>query len=225
MIKTLELFAGSKSFSKVADTLGFETFSIDNINYEKIDLVKDIEFLQKKDIHFIPDIIWISPPCTSFSIAGIRYHRNGQFPISNFAKKSDRLLKKCLEVISWFPNAIFYIENPRGMLRKMDYMKKLNRKTICYCKYGDNRMKPTDIWTNDINWVPRPMCHNHKYDRNGNIINRHCHHESARRGAKTGTQGLKNKYEKSKIPQALFYELLIDKQKKEGKKNVENNNK
>jgi len=36
----------------------------------------------------------------------------------------------------------------------------------------------------------------------------HCHHESARRGAKTGTQGKKGSYERSKIPLELCNHLL-----------------
>ena len=51
----------------------------------------------------------------------------------------------------------YFIENPRGMLRKQKMMEEFTRYTITYCKYGDDRMKPTDIWTN-MDWKPRPMC-------------------------------------------------------------------
>lgn len=30
----------------------------------------------------------------------------------------------------------------------MEWMRSLPRYTVTYCQYGDNRMKPTDIWTN-----------------------------------------------------------------------------
>ena len=76
------------------------------------------------------------------------------------------------------------------------------RNTVWYCKYGDTRAKPTDIWTNDLNWIPRNQCHNG---------NKECHHQPAPRGSQTGTQGLKNAYEKSKIPPELFYEILENK--------------
>ena len=69
-----------------------------------------------------------------------------------------------------------------------------NRQTITYCQYGDNRMKPTDIWTNS-NWKGK-RCYN----------NMKCH-VSAPRGSKTGTQGLKNKIERGKIPEKLFEEI------------------
>ena len=58
-------------------------------------------------------------------------------------------------------------------------------------------MKPTDIWTNNINWKPRPMC------KNGMPC-----HEAAPRGSKTGTQGLKGNYERSVVPYELCREIL-----------------
>ncbi|MCK4664629.1 MAG: DNA cytosine methyltransferase [Bacteroidales bacterium] len=205
MKKILELFAGSRSFSKVAKKMGFDIFTIDINNFDEISLIKDIEFIEKNDIPFIPDIIWASPPCTTYSIAAISTHRNGQIPKTEFAKKSDRLIKKTLEIIKWFPNAKFYIENPVGMLRKMDFMKGIERATVTYCQYGDKRMKPTDIWSNNIysifnrkGWQPKSKCHN----------NDSCH-ISAPRGSRTGTQGLKNNYEKSKVPIALCKEILL----------------
>ena len=104
------------------------------------------------------------------------------------------------------PNMKFFIENPVGMLRKMPFMKKFDRVTVTYCRYGDKRMKPTDIWTNHMaglfnpeGWRPLPMCWNG---------NRKCHHEPAPRGSQTGTQGLKNDYERSKIPPLLIKEIL-----------------
>jgi hypothetical protein len=67
-------------------------------------------------------------------------------------------------------------------------------KKVWYCQYGDKRAKPTNIWTNlDIEF---------KTCFNGN---KYCHHEQSPRGSKTGTQGLKNSMERSKIPEKLFY--------------------
>ena len=94
---------------------------------------------------------------------------------------------------------VFFIENPRGMPRKMTFMKEFKRQTIWYCQYGDDRAKPTDIWTNSTDWIPRPQC------KNGNP---NCHHQRAPRGSKTGTQGRKGSYERSIIPQDLCIEIL-----------------
>lgn len=207
MVKVLELFAGSRSIGKAAESLGYEVFSVDIKRFDGIDLVKDIEHLWVQDIPFKPTILWASPPCTTYSIAAVSTHRNGQTPKTPFARKSDRLVKNVIRLARRY-NCIYYIENPRGMLRKMDFMQTLPRATITYCKYatGDEmkRMKPTDIWTNNLRslmnpngWEPKPMC------KNGDPC-----HEPAPRGSKTGTQGLKGNYERSKIPEQLCKEIL-----------------
>lgn len=205
-IKVLELFAGSRSVGKVADELGYEVFSIDINDFEGIDLVKDVEFLTKEDIPFVPDVIWASPPCTTYSIAAISHHRDMGEPKTDFAAKSDRLVLNTLRLIEEF-DCKYFIENPRGYLRKMDFMLGIPKATVWYCTYGDVRAKPTDIWSNHIyslfnqdGWKPRAMCFNG---------NENCHHESAPRGSKTGTQGMKGNYERSKIPYELCKEILL----------------
>jgi site-specific DNA-cytosine methylase len=205
-MKVLELFAGSRSIGKVADELGYEVFSVDFNNFEGIDLVKDIEFLTKEDIPFIPDVIWASPPCTTYSIAAISHHRDMGKPKTDFAAKSDRLVLNTLKLIKEY-NCKYFIENPRGYLRKMDFMLGIPKTTVWYCTYGDVRAKPTDIWSNHIyslfnvnGWKPRPICFN------GNT---NCQHQPAPRGSRTGTQGMKNNYERSKVPYELCKEILL----------------
>lgn len=205
-MNVLELFAGSRSVGKIAKEMGYNVFSTDYHWFEGIDLVEDIQKIIKFQIPFTPDIIWASPPCTTYSIAAISHHRNGIIPISKEAKEADRILKKTVEIVNWFPTAKFFIENPVGMMRKMPIMKQFERKTVNYCRYGDTRMKPTDIWSNHIysmfneeGWKSRPKCFN---------SNKKCHHEAAPRGSKTGTQGLKNDFERSKIPAELCKEIL-----------------
>ena len=51
-MKVLELFAGSCIFSITAQKRNHETFTIDIIDNENIDLVKDILKLEKSDIPF-----------------------------------------------------------------------------------------------------------------------------------------------------------------------------
>lgn len=143
-----------------------------------------------------PDVLWFGTPCTGFSVASIGTHWGGGFrqyePKTDTARLGIALAKKCLEIISWFPNAIWAIENPRGVLRKMPFMPNEYRRTITFCQFGDDRMKPTDIWTNLVSWVTPPPC------KNGDEC-----HVRAPRGAKTGTQGLKGAYERGVYPKAF----------------------
>lgn len=211
-MKLLECFAGSRSFGNVADEMGYEVFSIDIEPFDGITMVADMEFVTYSDLPFIPDVGIFMPPCTSYSIAAISHHRSmpGYVAVSEFAKKSDRLLvntvKLINDILSVNPNFKFYLENPVGVMRKMKVLKNFDRATIYYCRYGDTRMKPTDIWTNDLKslfnqngWQPRRKCWNN---------NKKCHHEAAPRGSSTGTQGLKNDYERSKNPTELAKEIL-----------------
>ena len=206
-MNVLELFAGSRSIGKEAEKQGHNVFSIDINNFKDIDLVIDILDLKKDMIPFKPDFIWASPPCTYFSVASIGVHWNEDHtPKSKDAVKGLEILNKTLSIFKWFPDAVFFMENPRGKMRKK--VSGIDRTTITYCSYGDKRrrMKPTDIWSNNIydmfnpnGWKPRPMCWN------GNTK---CNHEPAPRGSKTGTQGLKDNYERSIIPEKLCKEII-----------------
>ena len=204
IINLLELFAGSRSIGKIGDELGMNVFSVDWQKFDNIDLAIDVEEMVIEDVPFIPDFIWASPDCTTYSIAACSTHRiNSIYPKTDYAHKCDRVNTHFIELINkWLiinPNMVFFIENPRGMLRKMSFMQQFKRHTIWYCQYGDDRAKPTDIWTNSLTWIPRPICHNGNKD---------CHHQAAPRGSKTGTQGKKGSYERSIIPQQLCLEII-----------------
>ena len=198
-MNTLELFAGSRSFSKVAEQLGHRVYTSDNQDFEKIDQVCDIFNFDVNKLPYAPDVVWTSPPCTSFSVASIGHHWNkDNTPKTEKAELGVAIVKKTIEIIEQLRPKYWFIENPRGKLRKLDFMQDFQRKTVTYCSYGDMRMKPTDIWTN-FNFATRPMCFNGNKD---------CHHEPAPRGSKTGTQGLKGDYLRSQIPPALFEDIF-----------------
>lgn len=203
MIRVLELFAGTRSIGKAFERKGHKAYSVEwDKDFENISLYEDINNITAKDIiklcGGIPDVIWASPDCTTYSIAAISHHRKkneetGNLePVSEYAKFCDKTNKHVLDLIQELKPRYYFIENPRGGLRKMDFMKGLYRYTVTYCQYGDNRMKPTDIWTNHPNPCFKPVC------KNGDSC-----HEAAPRGSKTGTQGLKDAKERSVIPQQL----------------------
>lgn len=211
-MKVLELFAGTRSISKAFEKRGHLTFSVEwDKSFENISLYMDIAKLTANKIiklcKGIPDVIWASFDCTTYSMAGISHHRKlnkmtGNLDaISDYAKFCDKVNKHVLDLIQELKPKFYFIENPRGGLRKMDFMKGLYRWTITYCQYGDKRMKPTDIWTNHPNPKFKAPCHN------GDPC-----HEPAPRGSQTGTQGIlgKNKAkERSRIPD-LFCEHIVD---------------
>ena len=85
-MKVLELFAGSRSIGKAAESLGHEVYSVDVKDFEGIDLAQDIEFLTPDQIPFTPDVIWASPPCTTYSIAAISHHRDNGTPFLSMLK-------------------------------------------------------------------------------------------------------------------------------------------
>lgn len=203
MKNVLELFAGSRSIGKVAESNGHNVFSVDWQPFEGINLSIDIGKLTSDQVPFIPDAAWASPDCTTYTISAISTHRNGTEPKSEYAKKCDSVNQHFINLFKHYlslnPDFVFFIENPRGMLRKMPFMQEFTRHTVWYCQYGDDRAKPTDIWTNSKTWVPKPVC------RNGNT---NCHHQPAPRGAKTGTQGRKGTYDRSKIPAELCESII-----------------
>jgi len=216
--KLLELTAGSRSFGKVADELKYQTYSTDINAFDNINRVIDMLQWDYWNLPFVPDIIVASTPCTGFSVASFGTHWTGghraYIPNTETVKLGIRLALRAIEIISYFerlnPKLVWYMENPRGLLRKMPFMEQLPiEHTVWYCQYGDDRAKPTNIWTNNEHWNPKSECRNYKYAKDGSIINKHCHHQSARRGAKTGTQGLKGDYERSQIPEQLCREILL----------------
>ncbi len=201
-MKTIELFSGTRSFSKSANIRNHSTFSVDNNPEFKPDVCCDIlNLLLTKEFNEV-DVLWASPPCTSFSVTSISSSWVGNYhPKRVETALGMAYVLKTLEIIKEIqkknPNLIWFIENPRGVLRKMGFMEGLKRYTVTYCQYGDERMKPTDIWTNLKGWNPKPMC------KNGDSC-----HVPAPRGSKTGTQGRKNSIDRFQVPEKLCLEII-----------------
>lgn len=203
-MKIVELFCGTKSFSNLADIRGHQVFTIDIDGSFSPSLTKDILEITLDDIpveFHNPDVVWASPPCTCFSVASIGRNWTGgkcaYVPKRPQAEEAIQILRKTLSLIEELNPKFWFIENPMGVMRKMPEMQRLLRRTVTYCQYGDTRMKPTDIWTNCGEWVPRPRC------KNGDPC-----HERAPRGAKTGTQGIVKARDRSRIPPALCCEII-----------------
>lgn len=218
-VKVLELFSGSGSVGKVARRLGMDVVSLDSHPYPGTTLVMDIRPFAMEPWRYLPqgwkpNIVWASPPCTTYSMAAVGKHRSeGGRPKSKEADMADKVLENTVNLLAmWSTSAMIYMENPMAMMRKMPMVTGrlsavADRTTVWYCRYGDKAAKPTDIWTNNLRslsnpsgWQPRPVCHNG---------NPNCHHDRAPRGSSTGTQGKANAHERGKIPSELILEILL----------------
>ena len=180
---------------KVFEKNGWDVISVDILQQFNPTHCGDILQMEFSD-HF--DVVWASPPCTCFSVASIGSSWCGNYhPKKVQTALGMAYVLKTLEIINKVNPKYWFIENPRGVLRKMGFMDGLPKQTVTYCQYGDTRMKPTDIWTNCEQWKPRAMC------KNGDSC-----HVSAPRGAKTGTQGIKGAINRSVIPEQLVVEIF-----------------
>ena len=70
--------------------------------------------------------------------------------------------------------------------------------TVTYCKYGERRMKPTDIFTNHPSPDFLPPC------KNGDSC-----HDRAPRGSRAGTQGIAGAKDRARIP-VMLCEHIVD---------------
>ena len=206
-MKVLELFAGTRSIGRAFEERGHEVYSVEwNKDFEDIDLYADIMTVTAEQIlkeFGRPEVIWASPDCTTYSVAAISKHRrkepNGNLiPMTEYAQFCDSVNTHVVELIKELNPKYYFIENPVGGLRKMDFMQELPRYTVTYCQYGERRQKPTDIWTNHPNPEFKEPC------KRGAPC-----HDAAPRGSRTGTQALKNAREKARIP-VMLCEHIVD---------------
>lgn len=202
-MKLLELFAGTHTLSDVFKAHGWETYTVDWDPSTDVDLHADIGSLTKADIielcKGVPDVIWASPDCTTYSVAALGHHRrkvdDELVPITEYAKQCDAINRHVVDLLHELVEAgakYFFIENPRGAFRKMDFVQGIPRYTVTYCQYGERRMKPTDVFSNHPFPNFKPAC------KNGDPC-----HERAPRGSRTGTQGIDGKLPRAKLPLEL----------------------
>lgn len=208
-MKVLELFCGTKSFTKVAESRGHECVTLDIDPRFKPTICKDILDFTVQDLNgFKPDVIWASPPCQCFSVMAIS--RNWESKPCSWPrpKRPETIMamgiaKRTVSLVKELEPHYFFIENPRGMLRKMAFMQGLNRSFVTYCQYGLDYQKPTDIWNNCLTWKARSC-------KPGDSC-----HETAHRGAHAGLQGKGRSMDwasqvaRAIVPPRLCEEILV----------------
>lgn len=206
-MKVLELFSGTECLSDAFRRRGHECFTVDWDKKFPSSLHIDIMELTAEMILEMfghPDIIWGGCDCTTFSVAAIGHHRiknkaTGSLdPKTDKARRADEVNMHTLELIQQLSPRFFFIENPMGGLRSMDYMQGIPRHLITYCQYGFSYRKATDIFTNHPCPEFKPPC------KNGDPC-----HERAPRGTRCGLQAIKDKALRSAYPPELC-EHIVD---------------
>ena len=137
-MRVLELCAGSKSFTKVCISRGWECTTVDVDPRYEPDILADVRELHFKEGEF--DVIWASPPCEHYSVAKTRGERN--LPLY------DSIAQACLRIIGEVRPATWIVENPMGLLRHRPFMMGLPRWTVDYCMFGLPYRKRTDLFHN-----------------------------------------------------------------------------
>ena len=206
-MKVLELFSGTECLSDAFRKRGHECFTVDwDLRFPSSMHIDILELTAEMVLERFgrPDVIWAGVDYTTFSVAAIGHHRRKDtvtgslLPKTDKARKADEVNRHTLELMRELAPTLWFIENPMGGLRKMEYMQGLPRYMITYCQYGFDYRKATDIWTNHPDPQFRPAC------KNGDPC-----HVKAPRGTKLGLQAIKDKAARSSYPQKLC-EHVVD---------------
>lgn len=143
-MRTLELFAGTQSFSKGVIRAGWSPITVDLL--AKFNPTHQANILDWNYRLYAPDsfdIIWCSPPCTDYSKAKTHGVRNLEL--------ADRLVAKCFEIIVYFNPDVWILENVgTGLLvKRMESIQPgLTPIFVDYCAYGKPYRKRTALWSN-----------------------------------------------------------------------------
>ncbi len=161
--RLLELFSGTHSVGKIAKEKGYEVLSLDIDGNADINMnIMDWDYKQYPEGYF--DYIWSSFPCEDFSIMktmwiGKRLKKFGDREVNMESiieyerENAVPLIRKSEEIIDYFKPKYYFMENP-ATGRAKHYINKPSF-VVDYCAYGHPIKKPTQIWTNKTDFIPR----------------------------------------------------------------------
>ena len=198
-MKSLDLFCGTKSFSKVAVEEGYEITTLDilpKFNPTICCNLMDWDYKEYKVGYF--DIIWASPNCKDYSSLNFLSGKVKDLTESN------NLIKRVLEIIDYFKPKYWFIENPQtGKLKEQEFMIDLPYNDIDYCKYGFDYRKRTRVWNNSP-WTGKILCKKNHYCDNKKREGKHINFRWITRGT-----GVTSRWEQRiMIPKDLMIEII-----------------
>ena len=202
-MKVLYLWSGKEASGVEAwRRAGHEIVTVGIDEDADLTICKDIIDVTVEELELLGpfDFIWASPDCKVWSPAawhmGHWAKRGSQFvPVTDRALAMRDRVIWTLHLIESLDPTYWVMENPMGLLRKQRFMQKYQHHLVSYCQYGDDRMKPTDLFgVFPVTFFPKYCGYNMD-----------CHTPSPR-GSKTGTQAL-NWEERVLIPYGLSEEI------------------
>ena len=209
-MRLLNLFSGTGSVSKPWRK-EHEVWDVDIDPRFGPETCEDILQWDYKQLPWIPDAIWASPPCTEYA----RCRTRG--PPRNF-KLADSLVAKALEIIHYFeqknPALLWFLENGDStLLWGREVAKKLSNYVVLdYCQYGTLYRKRTRIaHSANLHWEPRPLCDPKTCHA---CPDGRTHLKCAQRGPKKSLKGEARKFDRCTVdelhalPEALTEEIM-----------------
>ena len=142
-MRVLDLFVGLGGFSQAFKDQGHDVRTLDHLESFRPTYRVDICDWDPVGEY---DVILASPPCTQFSVMQIARHWDGIVPRTEEAQRAVEIVEHTVRVIETLKPQFFVFENPIGKLRKLHPLQRYERRSVTYCQYGEDRMKPTDLW-------------------------------------------------------------------------------
>src|SRR5688500_1901151 len=144
-MRVLDLYAGLGGWSQPFRQDGHTVTTVDLDPVFGTDIVADISELTPEDLPGPFDVVLASPPCQTFSVMSIGTHWAGGWrayePKTERAREAVELVRKTVKLIDALAPEVSIVENPRGVLRKLDTGLG-EPTTIWACHYGAPWAKP-----------------------------------------------------------------------------------
>jgi len=202
-MRALVLFSGTRSIEKVLQAQGHETVSLDidpRFGPELCMSILDFDETVYPRDHF--QFLWASCPCEAYSIA----RSKAKVPRDVAMTASDKLVVKTRQILAYFTDALWIVENPatsRLWMREAAKGLAADSVVTSYCVWGAPYRKDTRLANNFGLQLPRcpgaPACPAMIGSRHG---------EYAQCGGGGAEPRHKTRDELHAIPPALVIEML-----------------